>query len=462
VDRPTSDAAVRADARRKQTPRWSRAVTCVCFEITGPEVTAGSWRPGPLPVRLPDGRHADRQARASYFQARAADSLYGSPDGASVVRWHRHGDGAPIEEGSVLGIELVRFPHCTTRSEASSGPADAVDAAIRYLCVLHLALDLDDPLGGLAAVVRLHPNHPADVERRDRYAALAGDGFLVPPTTQRGLSVSMITFQDAPGPPKGSPPQWSAVNGWLWAASSATPLEQFCPDAEDPHVLDGLVYLSSSWRALVLRDGIGFLGLVPDPGDTAGFFAWGETYVRSLYTDVALLAALERDALDDFANRLAHIGDRFEKSQEFRRLVNEVTEFRNVFWWENVTRHGNANMILEQLHAAHRTSRLFTRVIADLEAFRQQVEAQALEASVQVQVREEKRSRSFEHVASIAAVTVTLPALIFTALALPIQGVTATGHDLPGWLILAIGLGSMLLGAIAGAAGSRWISKREP
>jgi hypothetical protein len=105
------------------------------------------------------------------------------------------------------------------------------------------------------------------------------------------------------------------------------------------------------------------------------------------------------------------------------------------------------------------TPRLFTGVIADLEAFRQQVEAQALEMSVQVQVREEKRSRSFDHA---ALVTVTFPALVFTALALPIQGVTTKGHDLPGWLILAIGLGSMLLGAIAGAAGSRWISKRGP
>jgi hypothetical protein len=461
VDRPTS-AAVQTDARRGQTPRWSRAVACICFEIAGPTVTAGAWRPGPLPVALPDGRHADRQARASYFQARAADSLYGSPDGSSPVRWHRHGDRTRIEEGAVLGIELVRFPHYTARPEPGTGPARAADGISRYLCVLHLALSVTDPLDGLASAVRLHPNHPADAQRRARYAALAGDGFQLPLTTQRGLSVSMTTFQDEPAPPTGSPSHWTAENGWLWAAASATPLGQFCPDAEDPHALDGLVYLSSSWRALVLRDGIGFLGLVPDPGEGSGFFAWGESYVRSLYTDVALLAALERDALDGFANRLAHIGDRFEKSQEFRRLVNEVTEFRNVFWWENVTRHGNANIILEQLHAAHRTSRLFTRVIADLEAFRQQVEAQALEASVQVQVREEQRSRSFEHAAAVAAVTVTFPALVFTALALPIQGVTAKGHDLPAWLILAIGLGSMLLGAIAGTAGSRWISKREP
>ena len=61
---------------------------------------------------------------------------------------------------------------------------------------------------------------------------------------------------------------------------------------------------------------------------------------------------------------------------------------------------------------------------------------------------------------SVAAVAVTLPALIFTALALPIQGITSDGHNLPAWLIVALGLGSVLIGAIAGAAGARWISRR--
>jgi hypothetical protein len=211
----------------------------------------------------------------------------------------------------------------------------------------------------------------------------------------------------------------------------------------------------------VLRDGIGFLGLVPDSGDNASFFAWGETYVRTLYTDTALLATLERDALDNFANRLARIGDRFEKSAAFRQLVNEVTEFRNVFWWESVTRHGNANTILEHLHTAHRTPRLFTRVVEDLDAFRQQVEAQALEASVQIQELEEKRSRRFDHAASIAAIAFALPALVFTALALPVQGVTSDGHDIPGWIVIAIGLSALITGAIAGAAGGRWVSRRK-
>ena len=442
--------------------RWSRAVACICFEVRGPAVSADLWSPGPLPVELPDGRTTDRHARATYFQARAADILYGAAGGKSGLRWHRQADPDRIEEGIVLGLELLHFPRYAKSPEMAGNPPRSAGARFRYLCVLHLGLDLEDPLGSLEAAVRLDDAGPAGARRRDRYSALAGAEFQVAPETRRCLSVSMITPAGGFRPAPGSPPGWTAAQGWLWAAASATSLERFTPDAEDPHALDGLVYLSSAWRALVLRDGIGFLGLVPDRQGDDEFFAWGETYVRSLYTDVALLAALERDALDHFANRLAHIGNRFEKSQELRELVNEVTEFRNVFWWEVVTRHGNANLILERLHAAHRTPRLFSRVIADLDAFRQQVEAQAMEESVRLQVREETQSRRFEHAVSVAALALALPALAFAGLTLPVRGITSDGHDLPLWLIIAVGLGAMLTGAAAGAAGARWISRRRP
>jgi hypothetical protein len=442
---------------------WSRAITCLCFEVSGPAVTPGGrWRPGPLPVPLPDGGHADRAARATYFQARTAGSLYGPADGSPESRWHRAADGARIREGSVLGIELLGFPRYNTAPEAADGTGHPTGTPGRYLCVLHLALDPGNPVGALTAAVRLNPDDQTCAGRRDRYADLAGSGFQIPAAVRRALSVSMMTFRGDLRPPPGAPRQWTAANGWLWTAASATPLQQFCPDPEDPCVLDGLVYLSSSWRALVLRDGVGFVGLVPDTGSDFSFFAWGESYVRSLYTDVALLAALERDALDDFANRLAQIGNRFERSAEFRRLVNEVTEFRNLFWWEAVTRHGNANSILEQLHAAHRTPRLFSRVVADLDAFRQQVEAQALEASVRIQAAEEKRSRRFEHAAAVAAIAFAVPALVFAALTLPVQQVASGVHDVPAWAVIVIGLGALATGAIAGAAGGRWISGRPP
>ena len=323
----------------------------------------------------------------------------------------------------MLGIELLRLPRYTTRRPRPAGLG----------CPLPVRPSSrpgrGDPLASLAAAVRLDPGDRPAPSAVTSTPGLPGQDSRSPrppagpcrsPCSRPGTGAAAATA--------GQPPALDSHDGWLWAAASATPLPQFCPDTHDPAALDGIVYLSSSWRALVLRDGAGFLGLVPDRGNTS-FFAWGESYIRSLYTDVTLLAALERDALDNFANHLAHIGNRF-KNPQYRQLTNEVTEFRNVFWWENITRHGNANRILEQFHAAHGTSRLFSRVIADLDAFRQQVEAQALEASVQVQATEERRSRRFEHAASVAAIAITLPALAFTALALPVQGVTAGGHEL--------------------------------
>ena len=438
---------------------------CLCFEVSGPEITEGSLAarslpgcPARRPPRGPAGPGHLLPAPCSRRTLRPARRFPAVPLAPSA-------DGTSIGSSTLLGIELLRLPRYTSTAAAGDHARRSAGAASRYLCVLHVALDQDDPLGSLAAAVRLDPGDEACARRRDLYAGLAGPGFQIPAATRRALSVTMITSRDhlrQLRPPPGNPRPWTAADGWLWTAASATPLQQFCPDTEDPHALDGIVYLSSSWRALALRDGVAFLGLVPDTGDNASFFAWGESYIRSLYTDVTLLAALERDALDDFANRLAHIGNRFEKSDQYRRLINEVTEFRNVFWWENVTRHGNANRILEHLHAAHGTARLFSRVIADLDAFRQQVEAQALEASVQVQAAEERRSRRFEHAASVAAIAITLPALVFTALALPVQGITSENHELPGWLVIAIGAGSMLAGAIAGAIGGRWVSRRAP
>jgi hypothetical protein len=113
---------------------------------------------------------------------------------------------------------------------------------------------------------------------------------------------------------------------------------------------------------------------------------------------------------------------------------------------------------LEQLPGAHRTPRLFARVTADLDAFRQQVEAQALGASGQVQQREDRRSRRFEHAVSVAAVTIALPALVLAALTVPVRGIASGKHDMPLWLLLLIGIASMLAGAVAGSAGARWIS----
>jgi hypothetical protein len=86
---------------------------------------------------VPDGRHADRAARATYFRARAADALYGQSDGSQPRRWHRTSGAAAAAiqgDSTVLAVELLRLPRY-----ARSTPAES-----RYLCVLHLALDFGD------------------------------------------------------------------------------------------------------------------------------------------------------------------------------------------------------------------------------------------------------------------------------------------------------------------------------
>jgi hypothetical protein len=42
------------------------------------------------------------------------------------------------------------------------------------------------------------------------------------------------------------------------------------------------------------------------------------------------------------------------------------------------------------------------------------------------------------------------------------HGITSGDHDLPAWLVATVGLGSMLIGAVLGTVGARWISNRAP
>lgn len=434
---------------------WRRAYSLLYFEVTTDEV-ADSWMSGPLPVRLPDGRHADRSARSTYFQPRAADSLYGRSDGSSMGRWHR-----VVEDhesaGEITELELLSFPRYAPLSTEIQQQNRIEHGQNRYLAVMHVPLSGTAPLIQLQKAIKLTPENEEGQRQRERYASLLGPSFQIGSQVRRAQSVTILTHRGKLEPPPDAPPHWAPETSWLWYAASATQLDTFCPDTDDPHLLDGLVYLSASWRSLVLRDGIGFISLVSDDEpEGTGFFPWAEAYVRSLYIDVALLAALQRDGLNDFANRLARVGNRFEKSAEFRRLVNEMTEFRNVFWWDHVTHHGAANEILLRLHDAHRTPELFDSVTTDLDAFKQQVEAQALEVSVRIQQLEEKRARKFEHTASIAAIAFALPALIFAGLTVP----TSHGRNISGWAILVVGISALIIGALAGAIGGHWLSRK--
>jgi hypothetical protein len=435
-----------------------RATSCLIFEVIGPEELSASWHPGPLPLTLPDGGRANTEARSTYFGARAAGSIYGRSDRLAPCRWHRFVEDSVERVGVVIAVELLRIPHYS-KNFPSGNPPDIFDSTLtRYLCIFHVNIRRKEPIGSLAVAVKLDPTGAESAMRRQRYADIVGSGFRVGTATRRAISIALVTFRNRPSKLRNSPTRWPTAVGWLWSLASATAFDEYCPDANDPHLLDGIVYLSSSWRGLVLRDGIGFLGLVPDSGSKTNFLAWGEAYVRSLYTDVVALASLQRDALESFASRLSSIGGRFEKSQEFRDLVNEVTEFRNILWWETVTRHEVANSILAKLHAAHRTPQLFAQVVSDLDAFGRQVEAHAFENSTRAQMSVERRSRRFDRAAAVAAISFALPALAYSALSVPIKGITSGDKSIPLSIIIVIGLGAFLAGAVAGAIGGRWLS----
>jgi hypothetical protein len=393
--------------------------------------------------------------RRTYFQRRAADVLFGSEELGEIVRWNRTWppEGQSFEGCRIVSSEVVRLPDFA-RGECRPAEQSA------YLAVLHVFLPLDAPVEALSGLVRLGGSTEADQPRDGRFAPWLPEGYRPDSEAQRAMQLTLLAFPGEPTAPAEAPQGWPPRTSWLWAAAAATPYSAFPPDVEDPDLLRGMVHLSASWRALVLRDGAAFLALRPDTGPTARFLDAGEVYVRTIYTDALLLATMQRIELNRFADRLADLGDRFEKSAELRDLVNAVTEFRNVLWWEDVTRHGVGNESLSRAQQQHRTPQLLERVTADLAFFHQQVDTQAAERTAEASAREETRGRRFDRFASIAAITFGLPVVGLAAMTVPTRGVNVDGHAYPWWLVFVVIVALAGGGWLAGLVAARGFRRR--
>lgn len=317
------------------------------------------WIPGPFPFELPssgpqEARHADTMARLSYFEPRTAAALYGTDNDAT--RWHRPGDG------KVLGCDLEAL-------EILLRPFSPSDTAA--FAIAHLRLPSADPINTLALLAR---NSSADV--RDRLN-LGETRETVHVGRQRATTVAYVHL-DAPASLADSALPWSALNQWLWSLASATPLAsggpvaEVVPDAEDPHALDGLVYLSASWRALVLRDGASFVGAGLDDAFLDHHAA---VYVRSIYLDAILLGLTQQRGLNEIANQLAQLDDRGDRHARVLVLEDELTRFRNVLWWQHVTRSGPGNALLRAFQEQHRLPTLLDQIIAEFSEDARQLEA---------------------------------------------------------------------------------------
>lgn len=318
-----------------------RGSACALIDVTlGPDP---QWPSGPFPVRqwtaesgplvTPDPADADR--RLTYFEERVSEALYRR-------RWHRSCH-ATLAGATVQAVEVLRTP--------LSGPG-------RGIAVLHVLLP-EQPLETLAALAACPLREAATL--RDLLPA----GTTV--TNPRAQTISHLTFTgEAPAILPAEYAAWPAAHQWLWLAASATPFEVFPPDPEDLTVFDGLVRFSRDWRALVLRDGAAFVGLVADPGGDQTFHATAQTHVHSLYLDAFLLGRMQVAAMHDLNNRIAAARTRTIEPRLLIALEYRLMEVRRTLWARHVTVRGRGNDLLTRYQAQHRLPELWEHVVADL------------------------------------------------------------------------------------------------
>lgn len=349
----------------------ARSKACVILELNSVPVV--DWRAGPLPVEGLTTARATADRRATYFAPRAAQALYGQVQTSGPSRSALPGRGSACRNRipeycprvhcadtravgpDVLGAELLTLP-----------PFVASDTSF---LVIHIDLGAD-PIESLSRwVITDRSNAPL----RMAAMTLLGDQVTLAPTTRRARSVALVTF-DGPVTDTYQLPALTPEEGWLWVLASATPLTRFPLDVSDRRMFKDMIHLSASWRALVLRDGVGFVGLQPDAPHS--FFVDAEQYVRSVYLDAFLLALLQRHVLDSFANTLSRFDDRYRSGAELRRLETQLTYFRNTLWWRQITQSGPAQDILRAAQRQHGVEELFHDVVADISDFSRQVQSE--------------------------------------------------------------------------------------
>jgi hypothetical protein len=341
-----------------------RAVLLVPVEID--QEPLNLWHHGPAPFRA-NGVIADAPARATYFDDRITRALYGDEE---PLRWHRFvsADERPGFRGFQIDAAEVN------RAPLAEGHLDG-------LMAIHGELPKHAPLNVLAQLARLPPLGDAAV--RDWYK-LVGAGAARPyEATKRATTLSFLTpTSKLPDPFPAGYEGWTEDQKWLWLMASATPFESYPPD---PLALDELaastIRFSRDWSALVLRDGVGFLGRRPDLGAEDPFYPSAELYFQSIYLDSLLLGMVQRYALEALADNVAALRDPIRAPGAVHRTERSLTEFRNVYWWTHLSGHGPANELNRVYGAQHRLPELSQQLFSEISEYSRQVQTAASEQS---------------------------------------------------------------------------------
>lgn len=333
---------------------------------------ADGWSPGPYPFPASADATlvAGRSERAKYFHPRVCDALYDD-------RWHRSPTDAersasPIAELEVDALELVRF----------RAPGKDPDG----LFVVHTSVDAgisgDDLVKALSRASLLEERGAgADPELRGWHDRLLGN-LGTTSSARRATTIALVTpaGQTLATPAAASQLPWSWQDQWLWFLASATPYTRYPPDPADrDKLLGGQISFSATWRALVLRDGTAFLGCEPDRGEETSYYRAAELFVRSIYLDALLLGIIQRITLSEIADDVAGLKDPVSQPKALRVIEQDLTNFRNVFWWQHLTYHGFGNELLAAYQQQHGLDPLREQIVEELAEYSRQAERLAAE-----------------------------------------------------------------------------------
>lgn len=129
-----------------------------------------------------------------------------------------------------------------------------------------------------------------------------------------------------------------------------------------------IIRLSSDWHAVVLRDGMGVIGLRTDQGRDDPFFGYAELYLRSIYLDAVLLGMLQKQELTRLEERMAGALDS-SLAATMAKLEREVSSFRHRLWAQHMTPHGIPNRLLSAYQRQHALRERFEQLLTEIGDF---------------------------------------------------------------------------------------------
>lgn len=421
------------------------AYACILWQaelVAGSDPAAGGWSPGPLPIpltlapRWPQQGAAvvtDREARSTHFAARVHSHLYGHESRSSVVsrRCHRMvaDDAVNIDGSLVEAWEVLVGPDgdCTAVAHVQLG-----QDPVRALASLtmpgrpgfdHLATTLPAPVGLLGT-------RPQVVSHLRWTGAELPDPAL-PPFADQALAT------------------WPAFRRWQWFLATGLSPETVLPDIEGPDVLAGTVWLSRDWRALVLRDGIGFVALTPSESSAAasgGFHESAREYVRSIYVDVLLLGRMQVAAAHRFADAVSDVHVDTISAESLATLEGELIGLRTGIWWEHITRRGGqVNDVLAAFHRQHRLPELYAKIVADLEDVGRFVRMKQAAAEQAAHEAAEHARRAGEQQQAELAQSITLVSFVLFPLSLVFGGLALWADPSPMLFLISLGIGVLVV-----------------